>query len=432
MTMPNRPDSPDRRKACKRMTSLLLAASLPAAATTVRLHPPSGRTEADTRAAGDFDWARLQAGDVVELTQGEYGGDVVLRARGTEERPVILRAAAGQKVVIRGSLTIDGASWVRVQGFNFVGASGIAVALRGGARYVSVSDNVIENCGLGIWIGGAAGGSHCIESNTVKGNRTHGIAIDRVNLAPDDVTLIRGNRVSDNGHHGIEVNGSRYVIEHNEVFRNGRTLPGTSGIHCYAKDEREGTGCHNVIRYNVTWGQRDKAGPDGNGIQLDRWCDHNEVLGNLAFDNDGAGINLFHAAHNRVVGNTLHRNMRDVARSHLPRLKGELVITNDVDMTARVTDIEVADNVIVARYPGVAAVVLDDRSRQVVTLLANTFFHEGKGALLRIGERETTSLAELQKAVTSVRDNRAVPPVFFTTEPRTPAQFGMSMPGAPK
>lgn len=417
----------DRRLACLRI-ALLLGAAGPAAAVPLRLHAPGRTAGAGSRPVSGFDWAGLQADDVIELTDGDYSGDVVVRARGTEAQPVILRAAPGQRPVIRGSLTLDGAAWVQVEGLRFVGASGIAVALRGGAHHVTIRDNVVEGGGLGIWIGGGAGGRHRIEFNTVQGHRTHGIAIDRVNLPAGEATVIRGNRIADNGHHGIEINGSRYIVEHNEVSGNGGALPGTSGIHCYAKDEREGTGCHNLIRHNVAWGQRDKAGPDGNGIQLDRWCDHNEVIGNLAYDNDGAGINLFHAAHNKVVGNTLHRNMRDAARSHLPRLKGELVITNDVDMAPRVTDIEVADNVVVARDPGVAALVLDGGSRGGIKLLANRLHHEGPGAVLRIGDRDETRLADLEKAVAGARGNQASAPPFAGGEPRTPAQFRMSMP----
>ena len=231
--------------------------------------------------------------------------------------------------------------------------------VRDGSHHLSIRNNVIRQTGLGIWIGAAAGGNLLIEGNAISSNKTHGVAIDRVNLAAGQETVIRENRIFDNLHHGVEINGNRYVVESNEVFRNGAGLPGTSGSHCYAKDAGEGTGQYNVIRYNHTWGQRDKAGPDGNGIQLDRWCDHNQVYYNVSHDNDGAGIHVFHAAQNAIYNNTLYRNMRDAAGSHEAALKGDLVIINDRDKPPRIENVRVANNVLVSGFKGVAPLVMD-------------------------------------------------------------------------
>jgi len=91
-----------------------------------------------------------------------------------------------------------------------------------------------------------------------------------------------------NGMHGMEINGNRYIIEHNIVWENGIGLSGTSGIHIFAKDKQQGTGQFNIIRYNTISGQKETDGQDGNGIQLDEWCDNNQIYFNVTFANDGA------------------------------------------------------------------------------------------------------------------------------------------------
>ncbi|MDB5394496.1 MAG: right-handed parallel beta-helix repeat-containing protein, partial [Rhodospirillales bacterium] len=75
-------------------------------------------------------------------------------------------------------------------------------------------------------------------------------------------------------------------------------------------------GKHNIIRFNVVYDTHDNQAGDGNGIELDQWCDDNEVYFNLAFLNDGAGIVIFDGANNIVENNTIYGNARDPGRTH--------------------------------------------------------------------------------------------------------------------
>ena len=111
--------------------------------------------------------------------------------------------------------------------------------------------------GLGIWIGDGAGAGHRITGNILDRNATHGIAVDVINAPPDDPSYILANTVTGNGIHGMEINGSGYVIEGNRVSGNGVAMSGTSGIHVYARDAAQDAGDRNAIRYNIVTDQRE-------------------------------------------------------------------------------------------------------------------------------------------------------------------------------
>jgi parallel beta-helix repeat protein len=374
--------------------------------------------------ASQMNWEAVAPGDVITLQGGTYVGSLDISLQGTAQAPIILGAENGQTPVIRGSLTLFRSAWVTVQGLTIQNTNQAGIAIRDGSHNLTVRNNVIRNTGLGIWIGAGAGGNHLIEYNAIGPNQTHGIAIDKVNLRPGTETIIRGNRVFDNRHHGIEINGSGYVVERNEVFRNGGGLPGTSGIHCFAKDAGEGTGRYNIIRYNVSWGQKDRAGPDGNGIQLDRWCDHNQVYHNIAYDNDGAGIHVFHAAHNEIHNNTLLRNMKDVEHSHEPELKGDLVVVNDRDRSPRTEEVRIANNLIVSRYSSVLPVVLDAITATKVRFDSNQFYHEDGSSRVRMGNQDVADVEELNLRAPGSMGNWFASPKFKAASPIWPGDFG--------
>ncbi len=287
----------------------------PAYATTWTVHPAGVSTSGSNQIAGlsNINWSLVRAGDEIVLrgTEGTYKESLTIPAKGTASAPIVVRAANGEKPVIEGSVVISGAAYVTVEGITVTKSPYAGVIISGGSHHITVSNCSVSSNALGIWIGDQAGTSNLITNNEVYNNATHGIAVDRVNCTAGQETVISSNRVYGNGHHGIEIYASYYIIEGNEVFENGTSSEGTSGIHIYSAGPQENTGDHNIIRYNISYRNKEGSGPDGNGIQLDQWCDYNTVAYNICFENDGAGISIYDSASSLVYNNTLIGNMVD-------------------------------------------------------------------------------------------------------------------------
>lgn len=319
---------------------------------------PGYRTVADLAA---IPFASLAPGSAVLVKGGAYAGAVVIAARGTAEAPVTVAAVPGTQPVLSNSVVFENAAHVTVTGLTVRGAAHSGFILRRASHHVTVRASTVDASGLGIWIGDGAGAGHRIVGNTLTANKTHGIAVDVVNAPADDPTVIQGNTVSGSGIHGMEINGSGYVVEGNRVHDNGVAMSGTSGIHLYAKDAAQDAGDRNVIRYNIVTGQRETTGQDGNGIQVDQWCDGNVVAFNVVSGNDGAGINLFDAGENLVVNNTAFGNMKDSGGRHA--YKGEIVLASDVTrQVGRTVNNRVLNNIAVATRAGVAAIAVEATS----------------------------------------------------------------------
>ncbi|WP_431284861.1 right-handed parallel beta-helix repeat-containing protein [Humitalea sp. 24SJ18S-53] len=322
-------------------------------------------------------WATLRPGDEVVLRAGTYSLPTVITARGTAAQPIVVRALPG--AIIRESIVFDGAQHVRLDSLFIERTRHSGVIIRRASSFITVAGCTIQNCGLGIWIGDGAGGGHRLIDNTLQDTQTHGIAVDVVNAPLGQETLIAGNRVARNAMHGMEINGNRYIVEGNIVWDNGHGLSGTSGIHTYSKDAAQASGSDNIIRYNIVWGQKETTGQDGNGIQLDQWCDRNQVYFNICFGNDGAGIVLFDAAECRVDNNTLFDNMRDSGGQHA--YKADLVLASDFTKNVNHTyDNVLRNNLVVTLRRNIASVYVDPfASSRTREMAGNMFHHAGGG-----------------------------------------------------
>ena len=340
-------------------------------------------------------FASLAAGSAVLVKGGRFDGVVVVSARGTAEAPVTVAAVPGTEPVLSNSVVFEDAAYVTVSGLTVRGAVNSGFILRRGSHHVTVRDSAVDASGLGIWIGDGSGAGHRILGNRLTGNKTHGIAVDVINAPPDDPTIIASNTVSGSGIHGMEINGSGYVVEGNRVHDNGVSMSGTSGIHVYAKDAGQDAGDRNTIRYNVVTGQRETTGQDGNGIQVDQWCDDNLVAFNVTTGNDGAGINLFDAGRTLVSNNTVVGNMADSGGRHA--YKGEIVLASDyTKQVGRTVDNRVLNNIVVATRGGVAAIVVEATSTGRGNAIGpNLLRHAPGGWLYAYGAARTDDGASL-------------------------------------
>lgn len=257
-------------------------------ATTARANTFHVATTGNDGAAGTAaaPWRTIQRaanavapGDTVIVQAGSYVGFAV-ETRGTQAKPIAF-VADGQ-VAIDGAATrnrdailIDGAAWVRIEGFQVSGATRTGIAALD-CNHITVRGNHVDlNGKWGIF-------SAFCDDLVIEGNEAsrsaeqHGIYAS--NSA--DRPVIRRNRIWGNAMCGIHVNGdisqggdgviSNAVIEDNVIFDNGRN--GCSGIN--------GDGMANaVIRNNVLDGNH------ASGISLYRIDGGAPSTGNQVINN---------------------------------------------------------------------------------------------------------------------------------------------------
>ncbi|MBN4096847.1 MULTISPECIES: right-handed parallel beta-helix repeat-containing protein [Methylobacterium] len=343
----------------------------------------------------DVPFASLGPGSSVLVRGGSYGDVVFVGSRGTAAAPVTVAAEPGTQPRLSNSVVFENATYVTVTGLSVQGAVNSGFIIRRGSSHVTVAGSTVSRSGLGIWIGDGAGAGHRITGNTLADNQTHGVAVDVINAPAEDPSFILDNTVTGNGIHGMEINGSGYVVEGNRVSGNGVGMSGTSGIHVYAKDAAQDAGDRNIIRYNIVTGQKETTGQDGNGIQIDQWCDGNIVAFNVAADNDGAGINLFDAGSNTVVNNSTTGNMRDSGGKHVYR--GEIVLASDyTKQVDRTSNNRVLNNIAYATRPNVAAIVVEATTTDNNNAIGPNFLGSAVGApLYRWGTQATGDGASL-------------------------------------
>lgn len=398
-------------------------------AMTYHVYPLGTGTTGGDRIYGpsQFDWSRAAPGDVFLLYDdgGTFKEFLTIYSKGSPDLPIIIKPAPGEAPVIEASVVLVQAEYVNVEGLAITNSPYSGVIIRTGSHHVSVSRCQVTNNGLGIWIGDGGGMENRVFDNEVSYNKTHGIAVDSVNCAAGRETLISGNRVFENSYHGIEITANYYIIEKNEVFRNGKDLVGTSGIHIYSPSADHDSGDHNIIRYNISHHHIAKSGADGSGIQLDQWCDFNEIYYNVCYSNDGAGINVFDSSSDYIYNNTVYGNMIDPGNSH--PIKAEIILasefTHNVDRT---NNIVLLNNIVVAENLSSYAIYVDRlTSDNHLEIEKNLFFHS-QGAPFYFWNSQTgTDITAWNQFPGSV-SNLYGAPQFVHASPRLPADFGLA------
>lgn len=376
----------------------------------------------------DVPWASLPPGAEVRIGPGRYSGATMINARGSAAQPVVVRGAPGQAApVLSGSIDFQQASQVRLSGVVIDGSPYAAVVIRNGSDHITVANSTLQRSAMGVSITSGAGTGHVIRDNLIADNLTVGIAVDRVNALAGDRSRILRNRVLRSGHHGMEIQGSNYLIEHNETAYSGQAIGGTSGIHLYSASPAEDSGDHNVVRYNFSHHNRDVSASDGNGIQADQWCDDNEIAFNVVWANDGAGITLFDAANNRVYGNTALGNALDPAGTHGDR--AEILLNSAGSATDRTQGNRVWNNTAVSVRAGVPALMLDARSAARSNSVGPNHLHSRTAmAAMRRGAALLNTGAAID-AATATRGNLVEAPVFQNEA--APLQHGLRLARTP-
>lgn len=398
----------------------------PGWAMTYHVYPLGMGTTSGDRIYGlsQFDWSGSNPGDVFLLYggMGSFKEFFAVFGKGAPEAPITIKPAPDEAPVIEGSVVLVQAEYVNVEGLTIMNSPYAGVIIRTGSHHVAVSRCQVTQNGLGIWIGDGAGMDNRIDSNEISFNKTHGIGVDLANCAAGKETLITGNRVFENSYHGIDITGSYYVIEKNEVFNNGKELIGTSGIHIYSPSADHDTGDHNIIRYNISHHHKAPDGPDGSGIQLDQWCDYNQVYYNVCYANDGAGINIFDSSNDYIYNNSLYGNMIDPGKSH--PIKAELILasefTHNVDRTNNVV---VANNIIVAENPSGFAIYVDRLTSDNHLEIERNIFYHNQGGQFYFWNGQTGQDIAIWNQLPGIVANLYGAPQFARANPNSVADF---------
>ena len=310
--------------------------------------------------------ASLPAGDVeVCIERANYDGQLDIQGvRGRKVKFTSEYADSSLWASFRGGVLIRNSSNITLTKINVSRpivdplSDPAAILIDQGSENNVIDEVHVHDSSHGIAIGGAvyqgqggpAGAGNIIQNSQVEKIRLNGITVGKGSATVVNAshktnpfgTFISRNKVNDTGGHGIDVDESKGVrIVNNIVSNAGSTKTvapgGYSGIHLYSSKDN-GSCSSSQVFYNYVWGTKSipgVEGTDGNGIQLDNFCDDNAVGYNVVWNNAGAGIAIFNAARNEVYSNTVAFNSQQEGRTATfdPKSSGvgEIVLSACID-----------------------------------------------------------------------------------------------------
>jgi parallel beta-helix repeat protein len=222
--------------------------------------------------------ARLQPGQTLYIGGGTYAEQVKVTTNGTSGAPITVTNLPGTNPVVGGGLVngiyLANRSNVTVSGLTVSGATGDGVYVTGGQN--------ITLSGLHV-----TGSGQPQLNLTAKGMKIIGTTS----------SAITGNTVDHNTDSGIYLaqGSTGDTVSGNTVYANARGYTRAApGI-----DLRSGG---NSVLGNVTYNNEDS------GIQLYTGSDSSLVADNVSYGNGDHGIDDFQATGERIVGNSVYRN----------------------------------------------------------------------------------------------------------------------------
>ena len=376
--------------------------------------------------------SQIKPGDVVLIAAGTYDlelgeSSLVLQGfNGSADKPIVFKGEFESATpILKEGVNINNSHHIALHNLNIIRNTRrdvAAVVVQGGSSYVRLAHLNVHDSHIGVSFSDPAKGNSIRYSHLFR-NDYYGIASNissgaKANNKPSgesDASVIEYNQVEENGSHGIDLESSYWRVRNNRVVNNGHAYGGTSGIHLFtAKDRsRDDPGCgRNEIIYNYVSGQKDSKLFDGNGIQIDHYCDDNLVAHNVVKNNDGAGIALFIGRNNTIVSNTVYHNAVD--KSRITRgggaERGEIILSSQayecihtdgkctqeelIPVAAnRSSDNKIYDNIAVSAQADVPAIYVTEDfknpARNTNHLYVNWYRNDAEGAPLRWGYEST-------------------------------------------
>jgi parallel beta-helix repeat protein len=344
-------------------------------------------------------------GDRIHFKRGEvWDGEYLhISVNGAADAPIVFQAygEGANPRIENASISISGAAYAVVRDFDVSGSGYAGIGIQQGSHHITVTRNVVHHNASGIWLGNGVGMNNVVSDNEVYLNAGNGIAVDTVFCTPGNETIISGNRVYSNVWHGMELSANYHIIEQNVVYDNGENpdgsddIVGHSGIHFFSRyhaNEEDKGGDHNIVRYNIVYDNRDNepSATDGNGIQMDMWCDNNLVYDNIAYGNDGPGIISYGGSNNQIYNNTLFDNAQHLGW----RLaQTQLMIASSDEVPA--ANNLIANNIAYSQDANAYAVFIEEDARsRGNTFTHNLWYNESGGNLIGRGWDGNINLAQ--------------------------------------
>jgi len=219
------------------------------------------------------------AGTTVQVASGTYVENVTPANSGTAGAPITFTPAPGASVTVSGQIhafTVNAKSWITITDFNVTGTTQYGIYVKGGASHVTLSGNHVTSSGQPV-SGSTAQGIYLINTtdSSVVGNTTDHNSDTGIYLTTGDS--------------GIEIRG-------NTSFANARTYTrAATGI-----DVRS---AGNTVVGNVTYNNEDS------GIQLYNGANGTVVKENVSYNNGDHGIDVLNSTNAVIVANTVYHNV---------------------------------------------------------------------------------------------------------------------------
>ncbi len=413
-------------------TSAATAATVPAATGSGRTYVVGGTgtlVAGQTRVASmmTVPWSSLPAGSVVLVSAGTFAGVTTITATGTKANPIVVTAAdPAHPPVLTNSVDFQHSSYVTVSHVTVQSPTYGGFIIRLASNHISVTDSTINRAPMAINITNAAGTGHQILRNVIADSLGDGINAE-VNSNAAERTLIAHNTILRSGQHGVEVRASHYQVEYNTVALSGYANGGgISGIHLYSGSASEDSGDDNLVRYNLSYSNIDKVLADGNGIEVDQWCDHNVVSFNQTWGNDGAGIIVFDGSSNVIQNNTTWDNGHNSGGTHVSL--GEIIISGTSASTVKSNS--VWNNVVSSTRANVPAMYVDTRAVAGGNAVsANLYYNAAAGTLVRWTDGAVKNSSAAIDAATGHAGSVTAAPAFANTA--APLAAGLKLKAKP-
>lgn len=268
---------------------------------------------------------RAVAGDNVTVNSGTYQEHVELQQSGTSNSLITFAVASGDTVFVSGQTNgfeLAGASWIIIEGFNIDNTSETGILLNGAANInlrnnditnadkygieiksstdiVVSGNNVADSLGYGIYVRDSS-------EVTVSDNHVSGSGLPLKDFTKKGIyfnntidSSILNNISESNTNAGIYLSNSSLnnLIAGNITFENARVyIRAAPGIELRNSS-------YNTVEGNISYDNEDT------GIQLYPGSHYNLIVNNLVYNNGDHGIDILNAANNRIINNTVYNNI---------------------------------------------------------------------------------------------------------------------------
>jgi parallel beta-helix repeat protein len=313
-------------------------------------------------------------------------------------------------------------SYITIDGLELVGTNSnvLWIGNAGGSHMTIQNCTIGKAYGYGVGIFDPYGGSNLISNNIIHdmvGNgvdgQGNGVNSNSQGSRSGTETVISSNTIYNCTGFPIALSSNYYIVEDNIIHDNGdNTVPGndTIAIGLYGgAGFPNGAGQYNIIRRNLIYNQK-SCSVDGGAIEVDLWCDYNQVYDNIAYGNDGPGLTIFGGASNTAYNNTFYDNSKNSC--------GELTAPGEIRITGSATRVSsnnvVKNNICYSTGTSVPAIYVDSYSYNKSNTIANNDLYAPNSSNFYYWKTSGGNSLSTFNALTGVSANLNADPLFVS------------------